>query len=238
MRVFTRGRDPKLKVNINGTKELSFNLYYWYIDNSTGNEVRNPLISKIVNESKIKVWWDGEWYDFVVKDIKEDTSQKYISYTCKDLFIHELSKNGYSVELDDELMNNQGTIQEIGTEILKGSDWKVAADSDLIYQYLDEPLHILKQTEVTNNIAMESYLDGIPYTGAVNVTEVGIVYSSLAEDAKEIVCLYPINSETMKDKDGLVLTSPKIGQYIITSAGISTDLSINTELRGRRIVKS
>lgn len=238
MRAFTRGRDPKLKVNINGTKELSFNLYYWYIDNSTGNEIRNPLISKIVNESKIKVQWDEEWYDFVVKDIKEDTSQKYISYTCKDLFIHELSKNGYSVELDDELMNNQGTIQEIGTEILKGSDWKVAADSDLIYQYLDEPLHILKQTEVTNNIAMKSYLDGIPYTGTVNATEVGIVYSSLAEDAEEIVCLYPINNETMKDKDGLVLTSPKIGQYIITSTGISTDLSINTELRGRRIVKS
>jgi hypothetical protein len=56
-----------------------------------------------VNERKVKLRYgelgteDCKWYDFIIKDVKENSDNKTFQYTCKDLFINELSKSGFSV---------------------------------------------------------------------------------------------------------------------------------------------
>jgi len=67
-----RARNAKLINNIDGTNKFSFDLYYRYIDTRTGEEVENPYVPYLVNERKIKVLWKDEWYDLLIKDIKED----------------------------------------------------------------------------------------------------------------------------------------------------------------------
>jgi hypothetical protein len=62
------------------------------------------------------------------------------SYTCKDRFINELSKNGFELEFDNELENNMGTVDYLAKEILKGSDWELA-ECENLKQYLEEPLY-------------------------------------------------------------------------------------------------
>jgi len=68
----SRARNPKLINNIDGTNKFSFDLYYRYIDTRTGEEIENPYIPYLVNERKVKVFWKDEWYDLLVKQIKED----------------------------------------------------------------------------------------------------------------------------------------------------------------------
>jgi len=68
----SRAREPKLVTNINGTNKFTFNMYYRYIDTRTGEKIENPYIKYLINERKIKVLWKGQWYDFFIKQIKED----------------------------------------------------------------------------------------------------------------------------------------------------------------------
>jgi hypothetical protein len=42
--------------------------------------------------------------------------------------VTELSKNGFDLTLDTSLMNNMGTIQELGERILKDTGWGVKSD--------------------------------------------------------------------------------------------------------------
>lgn len=134
--------EPKLVRNVNGTNKLTFKLYYTYIDNETGEKVQNPFISLLVNERKVKCKWEDHWYDFVIKNIQEDSNGKSISYTCEDLYINELSKTGFNLEFDQELNNNQGTAQELAEKVLEGTDWVVDKDnSDHILQTIEEPLY-------------------------------------------------------------------------------------------------
>lgn len=86
---------------------------------------RNPLIPFMFNERKVKVKWQQQWYDFVIKDVKEDSNGKSVTYTCEDQFISELSKNGFNIELDTELENNQGTACELGARVLDQTDWQM-----------------------------------------------------------------------------------------------------------------
>lgn len=136
-----RAIEPKLIQNINGTNILTFKVYYTYIDTETGERQDNPFIKLLVNERKVKCLWKGQWYDFVIKSIQEDSSGKSITYTCKDLYINELSKTGFNLEFDNELENNQGTAQELGAKILEGTDWQVASEGqDIVQQTIEEPL--------------------------------------------------------------------------------------------------
>jgi hypothetical protein len=40
----SRAREPKLVTNIDGTNKFTFNMYYSYIDTSTGERVKNPYV--------------------------------------------------------------------------------------------------------------------------------------------------------------------------------------------------
>lgn len=135
----SRAVEPRLVQNVNGTNTLTFKLFYTYIDNETGEKVQNPYISLMVNERKVKCFWEDEWYDFVVKGIQEDSAGKSITYTCSDIFINELSKTGFNLEFDADLNNNQGTAKELAAEVLKGTDWTID-ECDTIRQTIEEPL--------------------------------------------------------------------------------------------------
>ena len=105
-------------------------------------KTRNPFLNLLVNERKVKCFWKGEWYDFVIKNCQEDSSGKSITYTCTDLFINELSKNGFNIVLDTELENNSGTVLELADYILDGTDWSVDTEgSDVIQQKKEEPVY-------------------------------------------------------------------------------------------------
>ena len=118
-----RALEPNLVEEINGTHTFTFKMYYTYTDNETGEEYENPFGKYLINERKVKVYWKDQWYDLVIKKCQEDTSKKSVTYTCIDLFINELSKQGYSLEFDTELENNIGTASELATTILDGSTW-------------------------------------------------------------------------------------------------------------------
>lgn len=142
-----RALEPKLVQNVNGVDTLTFKMYYTYIDVETGARESNPFVKLLVNERRIKCKWKNKWYDLVIKAIQEDSNGKAITYTCKNLFINELSKTGFNLVFDNELENNQGTAQELGEKILEGTDWSVATEGqDVIQQTIEESLYELKVT--------------------------------------------------------------------------------------------
>lgn len=134
-----RALEPKLKRNVNGSNELTFKMYRRYKDNFTGEEIQNPFVDLIANETKIKLLYKNKWYDFLVKNIAQDSNNLVYSYTVTDLHIIELSKNGYGLVLDSSLMNNSGTAKELADKILADTDWIVEVEESLD-QFIEEPL--------------------------------------------------------------------------------------------------
>ena len=132
--------DAVLKKNINGEVSLTFSLAYKYFDSGVGDVTVNPFANYLINERKIKLYYDEDWYDFVIKECEEDSDSMVFTYTAQSLFVQELSKVGYNIVLDRELNNNQGTAVELARKAVEGTDW-IVADSDLLQQYVREPLY-------------------------------------------------------------------------------------------------
>jgi hypothetical protein len=118
--------NPIFKENVNGSVELTFQLYYKVFDPDLGDFANNPFATLLGNEKKIKLNYRDEWYDLIIKNRVEDSANYVFNFTCKDLYINELNKNGFRVELDSELENNQGTVTELAETILDETDWEVA----------------------------------------------------------------------------------------------------------------
>jgi hypothetical protein len=135
----SRALEPKLKRKINGSNELTFKMYYQYIDDITGLKVENPYVKELINESKIKLKFKNKWYDLIIKDVAKNSSNFSISYIATDLHINELSKNGFGLTLATELENNIGTAEELANSIFEDTDWIIDA-SEKIPQTLDESL--------------------------------------------------------------------------------------------------
>ena len=134
---------PVFKINTNGEKTLTFSLKYKYYDDLVGDFVVNPFEHFLVNERKIKLFYKNEWHDFVIKEKEEDSEEYTFSYTCTDLFVQELAKNGYGITFNTDLNNNQGTVTELAARTLKDTDWVVDEEnSDLIQQTVSEPIYI------------------------------------------------------------------------------------------------
>ena len=141
-----RAMNGKLVQNVNGSNTLTFSMYHKYYDNESGEYVENPFIKLLTNERRVKLRLgnpgdaDVEWYDFVIKNVQESSDSKVFNYTCTDLFINELSKNGFSITLDGELENNIGTPNELAERVLEGSGWQVE-EGDLIHTFHEEPVY-------------------------------------------------------------------------------------------------
>ena len=142
-----RAYNPKLVENINGTNDFTFEMFYTYRENNSAErnvDQQNPFLNLLVNERKVKCKWKDKWYDFIIKKCQEDSSGKKITYTCQDLYINELSKNGFSLTFDNELENNTGTAPELVKKVLKGTDWMLSENNDIIQQEKEEPVYEVK----------------------------------------------------------------------------------------------
>lgn len=163
----SRALEPNLVLNVNGTHTLTFKLYLSYIDTTTGERIDNPFVKLLVNERKVKAYWDNgqedindKWYDLVVKDISEDSDSNTVTYTCEDLFINELGKSGFELNFSDEANNNQGTIYELATAVLDGTDWQLdEKNTDHLLQTQEEALYEVTITN-TDNILAGPYAKG------------------------------------------------------------------------------
>ena len=144
-----RAFDPVLVENVNGEKTLTFSLAFKYYDEYMGEIVDNPFYPYLINERKIKLFYNDEWFEFVIKECDETSTENIFKYTAKELFSLELAKLGYGVTLDTSLNNNQGTIIELAKRVLEDTDWEVDEDnSDTLAQFVQEPLY---EATVTNS---------------------------------------------------------------------------------------
>ena len=177
-----RAYEPKLSQNINGTCTFTFKMYYVY--NELGKEYKNPFLSYLVNERRIKVLWKDEWYDFVIKDCNEDSSSKSITYTCNDLFINELSKTGFSLEFDTELENNQGTIEELGAKILEGTDWQLdTSNSEIVFQESEEAVYQTKLNNAFTAVGVDRATGADVNVSVASGTQILVFYSTVSEQS-------------------------------------------------------
>lgn len=162
----SRALEPNLVLNVNGTHTLTFKLYLSYIDTTTGEKIDNPFVKLLVNERRVKAYWDNgqedindKWYDLVIKDISEDSDSNTVTYTCEDLFINELGKSGFELNFSDEANNNQGTIYELATAVLDGTDWQLdEKNTDHLLQTQEEALYEAKATNT--DVLGGSFADG------------------------------------------------------------------------------
>lgn len=131
---------PVLTIKNNGEVTFTFSMAYKYFDPGIEAEVINLFIGYLINERKVKLYYDGQWYDFLIKNHEEDSETNVWTYTATDAFVNELSKVGYNIEFSTELGNNQGTAIELATEALKNTDWEVST-SDTLIQRVKEPMY-------------------------------------------------------------------------------------------------
>lgn len=136
-----RAIQPKFNKKVSGEKTLTFTVYSQYWDEETERLIWNPFMKYLTNERKVKLYYENKWYDFVIKNINEDSATKAFTYTCKDLFLNELSKTGFELEFDSELGNNMGTLPELAEEVLVGSDWVLKNDNLIVKQFVEEPVY-------------------------------------------------------------------------------------------------
>ena len=130
--------EPQFTKKANGEKKLTFKLYKQYEDIITGKKVDNLFYNELISERKVKLFYEDCWYDFVIKNIQENSSTKLCTYSLEDALVQELSKNGFETALDVELRNNLGTAQELATTALSTTDWQV--ESDRLTEYVEEGL--------------------------------------------------------------------------------------------------
>lgn len=155
MTSLNRALEPNLVRNVNGTKTFTFKMYKYYKDIVTGENVYNPFVDWLVSERKVKLKYGKDingkdrWYDFIVKNISETSTNYLYSYQLEDATVLELSKNGFGIVLNAELMNNSGTAKELAEEVLKETDWSV--QSEAFVQTIEENLVYVKFPSGTYN---------------------------------------------------------------------------------------
>lgn len=198
-----RALEPKLVSNVNGTNTFSFRIYYRYKDEITGEENINPYLSYIINERKVKVLWKNKWYDLVIKKIEEDTQKRSVLCTCEDLFISELSKNGYELEFNSELQNNSGTAGELMEKVLDGSGWQPAAEQQSIIQYQEEPVY---EVRTQGSVTVTKQSPSGDTSATIPADKLCLLYQScIDEDCVNIQFLYSENGYATEDNNMLVL---------------------------------
>jgi hypothetical protein len=89
--------------------------------------------------------------------VNENSSSHLCTYQLEDALVQELSKNGFGVTLDAELMNNLGTVQQLGEFVMDGTDWHVSSEAfvemvedSLVYIQLPDSLSGYKVCHITD----------------------------------------------------------------------------------------
>lgn len=238
--------------NTNGTSTLTFSLYYKYLDEN--NElIDNPFIGLLVNERKVKLRYgaigdeDMKWYDFVIKNIQENSENYTFTYTAKNIFINELSKTGFNLEFDTELENNQGTIWELGERILEESDWQLVPEEKrgVVKQYREEPLYeaILKEEITAYN------MENTSETHVVGAGSKIYCFYSLVEDQASYLQFLHSEAGYTTDENRVITGTGATNWYIegVTYSSTNTyntpvpdfasSIVVSNDYRGKRLVR-
>lgn len=187
---------PKLKRSINGSNELTFKLHKKIIDTITGEEVINPFVSLVDNEVKLKLKYENNWYDFIVKNAVQSTDKSTYTYTATDLHINELSKTGYQVELDTELMNNMGTAEELLAQVLADAPGWNTDDIPQESAFKQTQEDIIVKITVSGTLANGDFYT--PYSDCIsNPSEFRLIPASL-ENIPKINEVYDFSGVTHK----------------------------------------
>ena len=205
-----RAVQPKLVSNVNGSNTLTFTIYTKYWDDFYGEYQDNPYKKLLTNERKIKLFYDEKWYDFIIKEVKEDSDKKSFSYTCKDLFINELSKSGFNIQLDAELENNMGNVEYLAEKILEESDWQLKT-SETLKQTKEEPLYWIKIGTEIGYENMETGEEGKLLPG----NEIYAFYSCISNKDPYLQFLYVANGKYEYDSDRVITNSPNYGIKLV-----------------------
>ena len=212
--------NPVFNKKSNGEKTLTFSLKYKYFDPYTENEeVINPFVPLLINERKIKLHYDNEWYEFIIKDHTESSDGYEWTYTCSDAFVLELSKIGYNITFDTELSNNQGTAAELVKETIKDTDWRIGS-IEPGKQLIAEPIYkaILKSTNNINIINVNQDLTPVPQ----GETDIYLFYSYVKNQSGKFIQFI------LRDENR---------QYTIDDKNVITDTNfrIITELKYKEV---
>ena len=192
-----RALEPNLKSNVNGTNIFNFYLYYDYVDNHTGERVKNPFVNYLTNERKIKVYWEEKWYDLIIKQIVEDTAKHTFAYTCEDQYLTELSRTGFELEFQTELQNNIGTAQDLVERTLDKTDWQFL-EGDKIYQETEEPVY---EVRIESNFTALKNPDDV--SEEIISGNSALIYYSCAPDIDNLksTCQFYYNGSTTWQQD-------------------------------------
>lgn len=132
----------QLKRSIKDVTTLTFSLYDRYFDREAQAFVENPYIPYLKNESKLRLFYDNEWYDFTITNIQENRMVEHkIDYTAKDSNVLELSKIGFNKTFNTELDNNIGNINELTQKTIDDLNWSLDEEkTEKIQQWTEQPI--------------------------------------------------------------------------------------------------
>ena len=173
--------------------------------------------------TRVKLKYGDDWYDFVIKQVQENSENNTFTYTCKDLFVNELGKTGYDVELNIELSNNMGTVTELGERILDGSTWTVDKEgSDLLRQYYKESLYAISFDHTISAIEM---ISNTAETIPANTT-LYTFYSCKANNEDPCQVIWVKDNEVKIDEQGFI-TNGENYKFTATSSTYSAAAPVN-----------
>lgn len=171
-----RAIEPNLIKNVNGVKKFSFKMYHKFVDTVTGEKIDNPFADWLISERKVKLKYDGEWYDFIIKNVTENSTNYLYTYQLEDALVQELSKNGFGIALDEKIIDadgnsNIGTANELASRVLENTDWSVDENSEAFVQTIDEALVYLTLPDELSGLDIKHIKDQTDWkTGVVPET--------------------------------------------------------------------
>lgn len=236
-----------LNRKVNGENTLTFSINAQYFDEEIGDYVTNPYLKFLSNERKVKLWRmeknEKVWYDFIIKNVSEDSSNSTFTYTAKDQHIQELAKSGFNLIFDRELNNNTKTAEELADEILSDTNWEVEKSESLL-EYTDEPLY---KAAVKEQIVLTNMLVPSESITLESGSFVYVPYSVIQNKEKFCQVLYSTSSfadeNLPKDEDGVLQLEYFKNYYFYTEYDDSnfpeklTKNKLLLDCRGARLVR-
>ena len=206
--------EPVFTKGVNGEKHLSFSLRYKYFDPYVGAEIVNPFAAYLINERKIKLHYDNQWYDFKIREHTESSDGLIWTYSCDDAFVLELSKNGYALEFSTELNNNQGTAEELAEKVLENTDWQLA-DVQVGKQQIEEPIYKATLNSTTGiTIVNVDNSNNIEYLSTP--LDIYVFYSYVSnKDGKFVQFILQNDSYTTDSNNNIIATNYRIQETLI-----------------------
>ena len=238
MASWAKADNPVFTENVNGQKTLTFSMVMQYYDESVGENVKNPFLNLLVNERKVKLYYDNEWYDLIIKNIQESPYSDKFNYTAQSAPINELSKTGFNLEFDTELENNMGTILDLSQKVVEGTDWQIDTEnSDILRQYIEEPVYEYTYSGQATNLLTQEEI-------TLTDTKIYIFYSQLQQQSDDsylnpVLAALPamVSGAPYLDDNRVLLNQD--GEYAtnisIPRAGDSFPTLALTDYRGMRL---